>query len=93
MHYWYASASILTYVPERTVFCLGVPIGKLSCVHFLISFHTFTCKMLVGVVAANVLRVMDPADTRSIGVLLVGYFFQGKPLNNVVVGFAYPNDS
>jgi tellurite resistance protein TehA-like permease len=33
--------------------------------------------MLVGVVAFNVLRVMDPADPRSIGVLLVGYFFQG----------------
>ncbi|KAF8993505.1 voltage-dependent anion channel [Cyathus striatus] len=33
--------------------------------------------MLVGVVAFNVLRVMDPADTRSVGVLLVGYFFQG----------------
>ncbi|THU82392.1 hypothetical protein K435DRAFT_823225 [Dendrothele bispora CBS 962.96] len=33
--------------------------------------------MLVGVVSFNVLRVMDPADTRSIGVLFVGYFFQG----------------
>lgn len=34
-------------------------------------------QMLVGVVAYNVLRVMDPADPRAIGVLLVGYFFQG----------------
>ncbi|KZV65106.1 hypothetical protein PENSPDRAFT_690169 [Peniophora sp. CONT] len=33
--------------------------------------------MLVGVVAFNVLRVMDPADERSVGVLFVGYFFQG----------------
>ncbi|KAL0960556.1 hypothetical protein HGRIS_005592 [Hohenbuehelia grisea] len=33
--------------------------------------------MLVGVVSFNVLRVMDPADTRSVGVLLAGYFFQG----------------
>ncbi|KAI0258909.1 voltage-dependent anion channel-domain-containing protein [Gloeopeniophorella convolvens] len=33
--------------------------------------------MLVGVVASNVLRVMDLSDTRAIGVLLVGYFFQG----------------
>ncbi|KAL0960557.1 hypothetical protein HGRIS_005593 [Hohenbuehelia grisea] len=33
--------------------------------------------MLVGVVAFNVLRVMEPEDTRSIGVLLTGYFFQG----------------
>ncbi|KAI0060713.1 hypothetical protein BV25DRAFT_923793 [Artomyces pyxidatus] len=33
--------------------------------------------MLVGVIAFKVLTVMDPADTNSIGVLLVGYFFQG----------------
>ncbi|KAL1744067.1 voltage-dependent anion channel-domain-containing protein [Schizophyllum fasciatum] len=33
--------------------------------------------MLVGVVAFNVLNVMDPTDPASIGVLLVGYFFQG----------------
>jgi tellurite resistance protein TehA-like permease len=33
--------------------------------------------MLVGVVAFNTLRVMDPADDRALGVLLVGYFFQG----------------
>ncbi|KAK7451699.1 hypothetical protein VKT23_012378 [Stygiomarasmius scandens] len=34
-------------------------------------------KMLVGVVSFNILRIMDPADTRAIGVLFVGYFFQG----------------
>jgi tellurite resistance protein TehA-like permease len=33
--------------------------------------------MLVGVVALNVLRVMDPHDPRALGVLLAGYFFQG----------------
>jgi tellurite resistance protein TehA-like permease len=33
--------------------------------------------MLVGVVSFNVLRVMDPGDDRALGVLLVGYFFQG----------------
>ncbi|KAF7422308.1 hypothetical protein PC9H_010464 [Pleurotus ostreatus] len=33
--------------------------------------------MLVGVVAFNVLKVMDPADNRALGVLLTGYFFQG----------------
>ncbi|KAL1705766.1 voltage-dependent anion channel-domain-containing protein [Schizophyllum commune] len=33
--------------------------------------------MLVGVVAFNVLNVMDPTDPASVGVLLVGYFFQG----------------
>ncbi|KIY65024.1 hypothetical protein CYLTODRAFT_380082 [Cylindrobasidium torrendii FP15055 ss-10] len=33
--------------------------------------------MLVGVVAFNVLKVMSPSDTRAIGVLLTGYFFQG----------------
>lgn len=33
--------------------------------------------MLVGVVAFNVLSAMDPRDPRSVGVLLVGYFFQG----------------
>ena len=35
--------------------------------------------MLVGVVAFNVLNVMDPTDPASVGVLLVGYFFQGAP--------------
>ncbi|KAI9509751.1 voltage-dependent anion channel-domain-containing protein [Russula earlei] len=33
--------------------------------------------MLVGVVASNVLRVLDPSDFRAVGVLFVGYFFQG----------------
>ncbi|KAJ3709400.1 voltage-dependent anion channel [Lentinula raphanica] len=33
--------------------------------------------MLVGVVAFNVLKTMDPADNRAIGVLVLGYFFQG----------------
>ncbi|KAI0027457.1 voltage-dependent anion channel [Vararia minispora EC-137] len=33
--------------------------------------------MLVGVVAFNVLRTMDVSDTRAVGVLFVGYFFQG----------------
>jgi hypothetical protein len=33
--------------------------------------------MLVGVVAFNALRVIPPTDTRAIGVLLTGYFFQG----------------
>ncbi|THH06529.1 hypothetical protein EW146_g9586 [Bondarzewia mesenterica] len=33
--------------------------------------------MLVGVVAFNVLRVMDPSNPRTLGVLFVGYFFQG----------------
>ncbi|KAF9046834.1 hypothetical protein BDZ89DRAFT_61734 [Hymenopellis radicata] len=33
--------------------------------------------MLVGVVAFNVLKVMKPEDNRALGVLLVGYFFQG----------------
>ncbi|KAI0046501.1 hypothetical protein FA95DRAFT_1493955 [Auriscalpium vulgare] len=33
--------------------------------------------MLVGVVAFNVLRVIEPSDTRAVGVLVVGYFFQG----------------
>ncbi|KAI0029364.1 voltage-dependent anion channel [Vararia minispora EC-137] len=33
--------------------------------------------MLVGVVAFNVLKTMDPADNRAVGVLFLGYFFQG----------------
>ncbi|THH06531.1 hypothetical protein EW146_g9588 [Bondarzewia mesenterica] len=33
--------------------------------------------MLTGVVAFNVLDVMDASDVKSLGVLLVGYFFQG----------------
>jgi hypothetical protein len=33
--------------------------------------------MLVGVIASNVLRVLDPAESRAVGVLFVGYFFQG----------------
>ena len=34
--------------------------------------------MLVGVVAFNVINVMDYSDPRTIGVLLTGYVFQGK---------------
>lgn len=34
--------------------------------------------MLVGVIAFNVLRVISPDDSRAVGVLLVGYFFQGQ---------------
>lgn len=33
--------------------------------------------MLVGVVAFNVLKTMEPSDERAVGVLFVGYFFQG----------------
>jgi len=33
--------------------------------------------MLTGVVSFNVLKVMNPSDDRTIGVLFVGYFFQG----------------
>ncbi|KIY71887.1 hypothetical protein CYLTODRAFT_418429 [Cylindrobasidium torrendii FP15055 ss-10] len=33
--------------------------------------------MFVGVVAFNVLDVLDPSEPRAIGVLLTGYFFQG----------------
>ncbi|KAJ3790213.1 voltage-dependent anion channel [Lentinula aff. detonsa] len=33
--------------------------------------------MLVGVIAFNVLKTMNPADPRAIGVLVLGYFFQG----------------
>ncbi|KAJ8468645.1 hypothetical protein ONZ45_g17174 [Pleurotus djamor] len=33
--------------------------------------------MLVGVVSFNVLKVMAPEDSRALGVLLTGYFFQG----------------
>lgn len=34
--------------------------------------------MLVGVVAFNALKVIPVTDPRCIGVLLVGYVFQGK---------------
>ncbi|KIK52699.1 hypothetical protein GYMLUDRAFT_233276 [Collybiopsis luxurians FD-317 M1] len=33
--------------------------------------------MLVGVVAFNVLKTISATDTRAVGVLVVGYFFQG----------------
>jgi len=33
--------------------------------------------MLVGVVAFNVLKVVPPEEPRAVGVLLVGYAFQG----------------
>lgn len=38
-------------------------------------------QMLVGVVAFNTLRVIPPEDNRALGVLLVGYFFQGMLMN------------
>ncbi|KAF8895246.1 voltage-dependent anion channel [Infundibulicybe gibba] len=41
------------------------------------AFLVYPLQMLVGVVAFNVLKVMDPSDMRSVGVLLTGYFFQG----------------
>ena len=47
--------------------------------------------MLVGVVAFNVLRVMDPSDTRALGVLLTGYFFQG--MFRIVLNVRVANDS
>lgn len=34
--------------------------------------------MLTGVVAYNVLKVMDPSDPRALGMLLAGYIFQGS---------------
>ncbi|VDB92312.1 unnamed protein product [Peniophora sp. CBMAI 1063] len=40
--------------------------------------------MLVGVVAFNVLKIMDPLDSRTVGVLYVGYFFQGIPSYDVL---------
>jgi tellurite resistance protein TehA-like permease len=33
--------------------------------------------MLIGVVASNVLRVVTFTDPRALGVLIVGYIFQG----------------
>ncbi|KAE9396128.1 hypothetical protein BT96DRAFT_966540 [Gymnopus androsaceus JB14] len=33
--------------------------------------------MIVGTVASNVLTTLDPTDSRAVGVLLMGYFFQG----------------
>lgn len=36
--------------------------------------------MLTGVIAFNVLKVMPVSDPRTIGVLLVGYLFQGNVL-------------
>ncbi|KAI0057260.1 hypothetical protein BV25DRAFT_1920355 [Artomyces pyxidatus] len=38
---------------------------------------TSEIQMLVGVVAADVLRVIDPTENRAVGILVVGYFFQG----------------
>ena len=34
--------------------------------------------MLVGVIAFNVLKVVPATETRAVGVLLVGYVFQGN---------------
>ncbi|KAI0284471.1 voltage-dependent anion channel-domain-containing protein [Russula brevipes] len=33
--------------------------------------------MFVGVLASNVLQVLEPSESRAVGVLFVGYFFQG----------------
>jgi hypothetical protein len=41
--------------------------------------------MLVGVVAFNALRVIPPEDNRALGILLVGYFFQGMLINMVAM--------
>ena len=42
-------------------------IGQLRCIF----------QMLVGVVAFNTLRVIEPDEPRALGVLLTGYIFQG----------------
>ena len=34
-------------------------------------------QMFVGVIAFNVLKVLEPSDPRAVGVLLTGYVFQG----------------
>ncbi|KAF8257459.1 voltage-dependent anion channel-domain-containing protein [Lactarius quietus] len=34
-------------------------------------------QMVVSTIASNVLRVIEPSDSRAVGVLFVGYFFQG----------------
>ncbi|KAF9013541.1 voltage-dependent anion channel-domain-containing protein [Cyathus striatus] len=44
-----------------------------KCLHW----HGFNYQMLIGVVSFHVLKVMNPADGKALGVLLVGYFFQG----------------
>lgn len=51
-------------------------------------------QMLVGVVAFNVLKVMDADDDRALGVLLVGYFFQGvlQPSDSYVCLCALTSD-
>ena len=41
--------------------------------------------MLVGVIAFNVLRVIPPEEPRAIGVLLVGYAFQGLGMGSVTL--------
>jgi hypothetical protein len=46
-------------------------------------------QMLVGVVAFQVLKVMDLTDHRALGVLLVGYFFQGKQPATLDCGTRY----
>lgn len=38
--------------------------------------------MLVGVVSFNVLKVIPATENRALGVLLVGYAFQGKQMIN-----------
>ncbi len=44
----------------------------------MVESTNISAQMLVGVIAFNVLGVLDPQDERALGVLLVGYFFQGE---------------
>ncbi len=38
--------------------------------------------MLTGVVAANILKVIDASDPRALGLLLVGYIVHGKAISD-----------
>ncbi|KAF4590617.1 hypothetical protein EYR40_009213 [Pleurotus pulmonarius] len=63
--------------PVKGIFVPLVVLSVATIIIGTINYAWPTGHMLVGVVAFNVLKVMDPADNRALGVLLTGYFFQG----------------
>ncbi|KDQ25487.1 hypothetical protein PLEOSDRAFT_1023298, partial [Pleurotus ostreatus PC15] len=63
--------------PVKGIFVPLVVLSLATIIIGTINYAWPTGHMLVGVVAFNVLKVMDPADNRALGVLLTGYFFQG----------------
>ncbi|EPQ50465.1 hypothetical protein GLOTRDRAFT_16750, partial [Gloeophyllum trabeum ATCC 11539] len=63
--------------PVKGIFVPLIVLSFATIIIGTINYAVPSGHMLVGVVAFNVLKVVPPEEPRALGVLLVGYFFQG----------------